>query len=264
MIALSAPGLDGWENSRSVLCGAQDLQLDDVKKYKPSRLPPNEQRRASDTVRMAFRIGEEIAQAVSDDLAGCASVFASSGGDYAIIHQICETLCSDEKMISPTRFHNSVHNAPSGYWAIATGSHQASISLSAYDDTFISALVEAMAMVEVEHNKVLLVAYDIKPPFPLGEARKITHPFATGMLLAPVKSGNSLYEIQLNFSSEYGKPRGRTLPVIPPLTELFYSNPIARSIPLLEVIAGGNKGQVVYFWENSEDSNPITVELAPC
>mgnify|MGYP002075717815 CR=1 FL=1 len=29
---------------------------------------------------------------------------------------------SDDRLISPTRFHNSVHNAPSGYWSIAARS----------------------------------------------------------------------------------------------------------------------------------------------
>ena len=39
-----------------------------------------------------------------------------------VIHEICEALATDEREVSPTRFHNSVHNASAGYWGIATRS----------------------------------------------------------------------------------------------------------------------------------------------
>jgi len=43
------------------------------------------------------------------------SVFASSGGDGHNCHEICQALSLEERLISPTRFHNSVHNAAAGY-----------------------------------------------------------------------------------------------------------------------------------------------------
>ena len=47
--------------------------------------------------------------------------------------------------ISPTRFHNSVHNAAAGYWTIGAGCMQATTALSAYDATFAEGLLEALA-----------------------------------------------------------------------------------------------------------------------
>lgn len=264
MVALAAPGLDGWEKSRSVLSGAEELQLGEFEKYKPQGLPRNEQRRASDTVRLAFKVGEEIKQYAPAGLDTCASVFASSGGDFSIVHQVCETLCTEEKSISPTRFHNSVHNAPSGYWAIATGSHQASVSLAAFDDTFIFGLLEAMTMIKVEQTKVLLIAYDIKPPFPLSEARQITRPFATGILLSPVRSGDSQCEIEMSQIEDPDNHLSSTLPGISALTEYFHSNPIARCLPMLEYIASGKKGRVTYAPETGDKLSGISLSLTPC
>ena len=47
--------------------------------------------------------------------------------------------------LSPTRFHNSVHNAPAGYWGIATGAHGPHrLRLCAYDASFAAGLLEAL------------------------------------------------------------------------------------------------------------------------
>jgi hypothetical protein len=47
-----------------------------------------------------------------------ASVFTSSGGDGDVIHHICETLTQPGREVLLTRFHNSVHNAPAGYYQL--------------------------------------------------------------------------------------------------------------------------------------------------
>jgi hypothetical protein len=57
-----------------------------------------------------------------------------------------------EKMVSPTLFHNSVHNTPAGYFSIATGIQTASVSLSAGDNTFSAGLIEALTQVLIEKN----------------------------------------------------------------------------------------------------------------
>ena len=56
------------------------------------------------------------------DAAALASVFTSAHGDLPIIDALCTTLAGDPLLLSPTRFHHSVHNAASGYWAIGSGS----------------------------------------------------------------------------------------------------------------------------------------------
>ena len=82
-------------------------------------------------------------------------------------------LATDGREVSPTRFHNSVHNAPSGYWAVATGSREPSTSLCAYDASFAAGLLEAAAQATVDDRPVTLVAYDLPYPEPLQRARPI-------------------------------------------------------------------------------------------
>ncbi len=84
------------------------------------------------TVRLAIAAGIEALGAGRARSAEMAMVFAASGGDGETIHEILAVLATEQREVSPTRFHNSVHNAPSGYWAVATGSRAPSTSLSAY------------------------------------------------------------------------------------------------------------------------------------
>ena len=43
--------------------------------------------------------------------------------------------------ISPTQFHNSVHNAAAGYWHIAAGSAAPSLSVGGHDGAFAAGLL---------------------------------------------------------------------------------------------------------------------------
>ncbi|MET0042628.1 MAG: beta-ketoacyl synthase chain length factor, partial [Candidatus Thiodiazotropha sp. 6PLUC3] len=80
------------------------------------------------TIKIALQAAEEALRDYSDS-EGVLSVFSSSEGDLDIIDQICLALSQEDRPVSPTQFHNSVHNAPAGYWSIGSGSHQGSTSL---------------------------------------------------------------------------------------------------------------------------------------
>ena len=54
--------------------------------------------------------------------------------------------------LSPTRFHNSVHNAAAGYWSIATGCHQPYSALGAGRYTFANGLFAAALQVCADHG----------------------------------------------------------------------------------------------------------------
>jgi hypothetical protein len=66
-------------------------------------------------------------------------VFASAHGDLSINDYMCGTLASDPTVLSPTKFHNSVHNAAVGYWTIGVGCMAASNSVVGLRDSFASA-----------------------------------------------------------------------------------------------------------------------------
>lgn len=181
----------------------------------------------------------------------CASVFASSGGDYPIIDQICRSLCEPERLVSPTQFHNSVHNSAAGYWSIATGSRHPSTSLSAYDDSFAAGLLEAVCLCQQEQLPTLLVVYDIVPPNPLGAKRQIPVEFGVALLLTPQPGEQALAQLQVSLGG-----KGIASQTLPTLESLRLANPAARSLPLLGQIAQGKSGQLRFV-----DSNQQTLEL---
>ena len=120
-IGLVGPGLAGWSAGRETLAGRAPYTPSPTRLPAPEALPATERRRAGKCVKLALATGLEAVEAAGIAPARLTAIFASSSGDGENCHAICETLASDDRLISPTRFHNSVHNAPAGYWSIATG-----------------------------------------------------------------------------------------------------------------------------------------------
>ena len=133
----------------------------------PSILPPNERRRAPDTVAVALEVAQAACVNAGCDPAQVPAVFASTYGDLAITDYMCGTLARAPLSLSPTRFHNSVHNAAAGYWSIATGCRQPYCALGAGQYTFAAGLFAAALQVCADQTDVLLVAYDIEARGPL-------------------------------------------------------------------------------------------------
>ncbi len=143
----------------------------------PEILPANERRRAPDTVAVALAVGHAACVNAGRDPAQLPTVFASTYGDLAITDYMCATLATAPTMLSPTRFHNSVHNAAAGYWSIATGCRQTYCALGAGQYTFAAGLFAAALQVVADQTDVLLVAYDIDAR---GQLAQIAH--SRGML----------------------------------------------------------------------------------
>ena len=160
-IGLVGPGLAGWPHARDVLCGSARYERTRTCIPLPDALPAVERRRAGKAVRISLAAGLEAATAAGRSARDMGSVFTSSTGDGENVHAICEMLASNDRMISPTRFHNSVHNAPSGYWSIATGSQKSADSLAAFDASFGAGMMEALSRLAADPDEpVLLIAYD--------------------------------------------------------------------------------------------------------
>ncbi|MFO1154428.1 MAG: beta-ketoacyl synthase chain length factor [Rhodospirillales bacterium] len=235
-VGLVAPGLPGWTASLPVLRGLVPHRPQELPQLKPSLLPAGERRRATSLVRLTLAAAEDAMAGGRAEQAPMGSVFASSSGDLAIVDRICDALTLADRPVSPTHFHNSVHNAASGYWSIATGWMTPSVSLSAYDDTFVTGLTEAMTMVHSENAPILLVTYDQPGPAPFYGHRAITEPFAVALLLDPDLTKPHLAEFVLGVGKSL-EPAVRLAD--PCLDALLRANPAARSLPLLIAVAGG-------------------------
>ena len=196
-VGIVAPGLNDWAQAIAVLRGEQAYSAAPTVLPAPEVLPPAERRRASRIVKVTLAAGLQACRMAGREPASLPNVFASSGGDGHNCHALCEQLASGDVQISPTRFHNSVHNAASGYWSIATGVTPAAQVLGAYDASLGAGLLEAMAQVESAQTPLLLVAGDSEYPAPLHAKRPIIDTSALALVLAPTRSPHALAELRL-------------------------------------------------------------------
>ena len=257
-IGLVSPGLPSWQEGRKVLQGEAAFIPESLPRYNPLLLPPNERRRATDLVRLAFQTCEDALNKNEVATNQLASLFATSAGDYQIVDQICRALTSSDRAVSPTQFHNSVHNSAAGYWSIATSSKAPSTSLSCFDFTFSAGLIEAVTFAIVEERAILLVVYDARPPSPLLEKRPIAISFGIALLLSPQQTTCSVAMLSLNLKMGQYK---ESLALNGDLEAIRLYNPAARSIPLLELLALKKSDMLVL---QTASSQFLTLDVSPC
>ena len=242
-IGILGPGLDDWAQAQPVLAGMKAWQPEATRVPPPAALPAAERRRSGLATKTALAVAQ---QALATALPGCeqlATVFTSSGGDGVNCHEICVALASEDRVISPTRFHNSVLNAPSGYWSIATGTMAASTVLCAHDASFGAGLLEALSQVHADARPVLLVAYDTRYPEPLFGLRPIPDAFGVALLLTPASLPARIGRITLDPATCLTTaPADRCADA--GLEQLRAAIPTARSLPLLRALARAETGPV--------------------
>ena len=188
-------------------------------------LPPAERRRCAPSVAWALAVAQEAVTNSGVSAEDFAVVFVSSDGDGDIVHRLCSALATPAAEVSPTDFHNSVHNAATGYWSIGAHSSAPSTALCAYDSSFAAGLLEAACQIATEGRRVLLVAVDLPYPPPLAVHRPVQHGFATALALEP---GLGL-EISVESNS--------SATPLPPAFESFEGNAAAACLPLLAALA---------------------------
>lgn len=239
-VGLIGPGLPDWPQGAPRLAGDAPWSAAPTLMPALSCLPSAERRRTGVPVRIALTAGLEATRCAGADPAALPAIFSSSGGDGVNLHEICSALAAGERQLSPTRFHNSVHNAPSGYWGIATGATPAANALCAYDASFGAGLLEALTQAQIEQRPVLLVAYDAQYPEPLRSRRPIPDAFGVALVLAPARRDAARARLEVRFSDAPAD----TLPHAG-LEALRRAIPAARSLPLLVQLAQRRSGTVV-------------------
>lgn len=248
-ISVIGPGLINKAETLSVLRGESDWIYQDIPKLKPEMLPANERRRTTPLINLAMECIQGLLRD-HDDLKSVSTVFASSDGDLVIADKMCTALAEDMKIISPTLFHNSVYNAPAGYWSIAALMKGASTSLSAGDATFMCGLQEAITQVEVDGGTVLFVAYDYPVSGLLDKCRHFDYPLAIAFRLGDTAEYKVLGTAKLKGAQEDIKvSRCRNIS-LEPLREAL---PIGAGLPMAEAIARRARMQVVTPYLRGED-----------
>lgn len=233
-VGIAAPGLPDWASAQPVLRGDSAYQPEPLPAFRTERLPRNEARRMGACVKLAFRAAEQAC--AGHDASAAATVFASATADISIADRNCAAINTPARAVSPTSFHNSVHNAAAGYWSIATGARAPSNSLSGGRDSFAVALCETWSTLAMDGNPVLLVCFDAVGKGMLQDAwRDIHDSIALALLVSTQPSGAV---------ARLSRPEIITTPATPmanPALERFREcNPAARGLSLLAALAGAS------------------------
>ena len=255
-VGFLGPGVGDWPAAAGILTGAASWESGPTVLPLPQCLPSTERRRTGPLVRLTLAVGLEATTRAGADPATLPAIFTSSGGDGENCHEICQALAAPGRQLSPTRFHNSVHNAAAGYWGIATGATPASNALCAHDGSFGAGLLEALCELAVERVRVLLIAYDASYPEPLHSVRPIPGSLGVALVLAPERSAQSVAKLE---AAGTDAPADHMADAA--LEALRVSIPAARSLPLLAQLAQRTSGRVVIDYL---DGVRLAVQVNPC
>ncbi|TAM05042.1 MAG: hypothetical protein EPN71_02255, partial [Rhodanobacter sp.] len=198
-------------------------------------LLPNERRRAPESVLLAVEVADQAVTMSTRDAATLACVFASAHGDQPITDYMCATLAKAPAELSPIRFHNSVHNAPVGYWTMSSHCHAPSTSVAAQRASFGAGLLEAVSQVLAEQRAVLLVCSDSAGSGPLREVTGCEQAFGCALVLAPTAGPSSIAALDLQLLADHADT-----PLPEPLAGWRRGNPAATSLALLARLSQGS------------------------
>jgi hypothetical protein len=234
-IAIWSPKLPGWNEAQRILRGEIPVPQTTASRPTPELLPPNERRRAPDTVAVSLEVASKACAHAGRDPASLPCIFASTHGDIAITDYMCETLAHTPDLLSPTKFHNSVHNAAAGYWAIATGCTAPYTALCASHCSFGIGLLEALVQVQSDDTDVLYVAYDTEAHGPLATVTPSTSRLACALVLSPNPSDNSRFALHWK-TLEQDTAQHRT--ATNEYAALVAGNAMASCLPMFEALSG--------------------------
>lgn len=212
----------------------------------PRLLSANERRRAPDTVLMALHAAEAACSAAGVAPHSLPSVFATAHADLAIVDALCQTLARNPLLLSPLRFHHSVHNAASGYWAIAAHNRQPSTAVAAAEHSFAAGLLEALTQCSADDQAVLLVASDAEAVGPLRSVHAGRGALAVAAVLAPAAgtaagaagpAGRGLHWALQPAARSTQDTVATAPPVAGAATPAGLTNPMATALPLFQALA---------------------------
>jgi hypothetical protein len=232
------PGFTDWPSLSALLLQTtpQDESAFITSTPKPEVIPANERRRAPLPVKAAVDVSWQALQQSGIASSEVACVFGSGLGDTEITDYMCRVLTTAEKQLSPTKFHNSVHNAAAGYWTISTHCMKSANSIAAYHMTAGLAMLEAMTQCVLHNEPVLITLFDTAAHDAYRQIFACEHNFAAALLITPIDFAGTTPLAELALTQA---PALATQPEwhSPTLTTLYQTNPAAKILNLLAALA---------------------------
>jgi Beta-ketoacyl synthase, N-terminal domain len=258
-IAFWSSRMPGWPVARAILRGEADAPETSSARPAPPLLAPTERRRAPDTVAVALEVAARACENAGRDPKTLPSVFASTHGDLAISDYMCDTLAKTPALTSPTKFHNSVHNAAAGYWTIGTGCLEPYTAISAYQHTFGQGLLECASQCTSDDSAVLYVAYDIEARGPLATMAPSKGLLGGALVLTPGPTSHGIAQLHwavraVQATAPTTRPpmaisvtaEAESTPPRPQNAALVEGNAMASCLTLFEALADGAGRDLAY------------------
>lgn len=229
-----APAWPDWPAARAALRGEGTLPATATAPIPaPAMLPPAERRRAPRSVALALAVADEAIRQSTRDPATLQPVFVSAHGDLPIIDELCHTLARTPTLVSPTRFLNSIHNAPAGVWSMVHQNRHAHTALSGAAHSFGQGLLEALTQCVAEQVPVLLVGYDLPAVGALTHTTHSAGTLAVALVLSPHPGPQTVARLDGALSPAQPQPT-------PPLSQAanrLPRNGMSAALPLMEALA---------------------------
>jgi len=197
-----------------------------------SLLPPLVRRRTSLATRMAVCAADRACTSAGGDR-DLSAVFVSAAGEMQVTDKLCTAIARQQYPLSPTLFHNSVHNTAAGYWSMATGSMAPMQAMAALDDGFALGLVEAWCQLQTGVDRVLVVVYDEALPDELLPDYN-WHSCALALVLGGREAGRP--SIAVPFQSVGERAGGAA-------DRVKSANPAMAGLPLLRLLQQSSPGR---------------------
>jgi Beta-ketoacyl synthase, N-terminal domain len=239
-VGICAAGLRDWPSASRVLAGSADFELDPPPNGPLEWLPQTERRRINETSRLACLAASEALAALGPGVSRTIpAIFTSADGDGVVLAQLLSSLAQREVVVSPTAFHNSVYNAPAGYWTIASRSTAPCTTVCADSSSFAVALLEGYVQAITTGASVLFVAAYVPFPEAIRALGRSTAAFACALVLtgAPAGIGASIEGWRIGAGS--GRSRGSV-----EISAIYGDNAAAAALPLLRALASGDDENV--------------------
>jgi hypothetical protein len=220
-------------------------------------VPARDKRRVPVIARMAIEAGLQACRMAKAEPENIATVFASCMSDNESTDYLCRVVVSPEQAMSPTKFHNSVHNATLGYWSIYTRNHQSGCFVGAYRESFAAALLESAVLCLSGNQAVLCVVYDLAVGDPIRSATLTDESLACGVVLCPDDGSSDGRGLVLSVKDRSGTEVYAKGPLF---SHKGSFNPVADSLALLDAVANKEACSLTY---KVGSGSVLSLDIAP-
>lgn len=201
-------------------------------------------RRATAQTRAAVEVLGQVVAEAGWDSSKIATIWGTAHGEHATSIAMFEWMARGEGRLSPTQFHNSVHNTAGGYASISQKNTTTSTTLTGAGELVVSGFVEALGLLRAGCEHVALVFFD--------EPLKV--PFSVPGMDATLALGFGLTSQAEGSVAKLGVLQRESWKGVRPAVH-FSGMHVAAALPLLEHVVSGRAGDVALQLET--EASPV-------